>query len=305
VTHGMDWERGDANGALYCLNNGVIELAVSPMNGRIVHYGPVSAPNVLWTNPLAPQWPMLTGWVNWGGDKVWVWPEGDWKHWTGRKPCGPPGDSPTERYQVVESERHLHLVSREIPCFGLRIVRDISIEPSGTRVTLVNRLEKVAPGTQDLPVAPWMVTQVPAASTIYARLSADAEAPGYRSLGPYPWNDAEVADGIVILHRPVSPWFKMGLDADVLATPVGDWLFTSRLVSPDTPVGQYQPFRRAQVYSDQEVSRYRPQEAGPYVEMEFTAPVRVMNVGDATSLTVVWELVHATAGQAPAVLKRS
>ena len=83
-----------ASSSLKSLNNGQFELAVSAATGRIVHYGAVRGANVLWKNPRADSVPSpFVGWHNWGGDKVWIWPEDDWVKWQAGV-VAPPGDPP-------------------------------------------------------------------------------------------------------------------------------------------------------------------------------------------------------------------
>ena len=43
------------------------------------------------------------------------------------------------------------MISPLLPNYGLRIVRDIALESSGSRVTFINRLEKSAPAASNCP----------------------------------------------------------------------------------------------------------------------------------------------------------
>jgi len=271
------------------LCNADFELAVSSQTGRIVRYGRIGGPNVLWTNPRPQEAKTpFKGWLNWGGDKVWIWPEEDWKVWTGIKQ--PPGDPATGPYTVEVHGRHMRMVSPVIAEYGVRIVREITLAPSGPRVTLENRIEKVAPCRFDLPVAPWMVTQLPAPRHIYARISSGATGTGYQNFPPNPWDGVQSIGRVRVMERPRSPWVKIGLDADILAVPVGQDLFISRVVVPAS--GVYEPHRRAQVFSDPDNSDFRPKGIGPYIEFEFTAPDTRLKPGETNSMTVIWDFVH-------------
>ena len=82
----------------------------------------------------------------------------------------------------------------------------------------------------------------------------------------------------------------MGLDADILAVPVGQYLFMSRVVVPAS--GVHEPNRRAQVFFDPDNSDFRPKGTSPYIEFEFTAPVTRLKAGETNFMTVIWDLVQ-------------
>ena len=291
---------------LCSLSNGQFELAVAPATGRIVRYGRLGGRNLLWDNPRAPEaLSPFPGWLNWGGDKVWIWPESDWKLWQNREEGSPPGDPAPAAYQVVKmSPRQLRMTSPVIAGYGIRIVREITLEETGSRVRLVNTLEKVAAGTLSLPVAPWVVTQIPAPPAVLARLAANAPAPGYAPYPPNPWNAAAVAGRVVVMKRPPAPWVKMGLEADVLAVAMDGLLFTAAIESPAYAAEKYQPLCRTQVFSNPDKSDYRPPGTAPYVELEFTAPVKMLAPGESVSLIMVWELHPVREDEAVEFLQR-
>jgi len=276
---------------LYRLDNGEFDLVVSTATGRIVRYGPTGGPNLLWENPGAngarSQFP---GWKNYGGDKVWIWPE---EHWVDSG--GPPPGDPAS-FQVEKNGLHLKLISAVIPGFGVRIVRGITLESKGSHVTIESRFERISPPEHPGPLAVWVVTQTRAADRILARLTPDAAPPGHGRFRSNPWPDVTVSDGIVTLKRSTDRWAKIGLDADALAVPVGNFLFLSR-IQDHTP-GTYQPFHRAQVYSDSDDSEFRPDGVLPYLEVEFTSPVKMLAVGESVSLTLVWEIHPIKPGEA-------
>ena len=226
---------------LHWLTNSQFELAVSPGTGRIVRYGPVGGQNMLWDNPKATETPtVFPGWINWGGDKVWIWPEHDWAKWA--KTSGPPpGDPAAGPYQVEAGGRHVRMASPVVPGYGLRIVREISLAASGPGVSIVNRLEQISPAAESLSVSPWTVTQVPAPTEVLARLLPGA-VPGYEAISPNAWNELRRVGDVLVLTRPANPWVKLGLDADALAVPVGGWLFVARTAAGSP--GNYEPLRR-------------------------------------------------------------
>lgn len=284
-----------ASSSLNSLNNGRFELAVSAATGRIVQYGAVRGANVLWENPHADLSPSpFAGWHNWGGDKVWIWPEDDWAKWQAGV-VAPPGDPPSTPYKVEVDKLAMSMTSPVVPAYGVRIVREIVLADSGSGVTFINRLEKVADVKsggigKSLPVSVWTVTQIPAARQILARLLPKVAPPRYEPFQKSPWKGVQIINDIALLTRPAAPWVKIGLEADVLAMPVQDWLFVIRTPADKNDHSGYEPFRRAQVFSDPDESEFRPASQPPYVEFEFTSPLKRLSVGESVSLTVTWEL---------------
>ena len=229
------------------IRNEKFELSVSAATGRVTGYGPIGGPNVLWHNPRAPETPVVfPGWVNWGGDKVWIWPEEDWAKWNPES-RHPPGDPSPEPHQVQSDSGRLRMISPLLVNYGLRIVREISLAATGSRVTFINRLEQVVPGRCAVPRrGPLDRHANSRAPQIFARLSADAAPPGYESFPGTSWPQVECSNGLVTLHRPASPWQKVGLDSDLLGVPVAGRLFVAGV--PVAPGASYSRFRLRQVF---------------------------------------------------------
>ena len=280
---------------LQSLDNDQFELAACAATGRIVHYGPARGANVLWENPHAERAPSpFPGWLNWGGDKVWIWPEDDWAKWQSGV-IAPPGDPPSGPYQVEVDGLAMRMISPLVAAYGVRIVREIVLDDQGSRVTITNRIETVT-GVQSgdvgqsLPISVWSVTQIPAARQILARMLPNVTPPRYKHFPKSPWKGIQIINDLALLSRPAAPWVKIGLEADVLAMPVKDWLFVARTPAGKNGADGHEPCRRAQVFSDPDESEYRPAKVPPYVELEFTSPLKRLSVGESVSLTVTWEL---------------
>jgi hypothetical protein len=232
----------------HAISNGRFELVCSPATGRIVRYGPVGGPNVLWENPQAPATPSpFAGWINWGGDKVWIWPEDHWPQWQAGL-VAPPGDPPAAPFALETDKLSMRLTSPVVDAYGVRITREISLAPEGPRVTLLNRLEKVVavepPGGKPLPLSVWTVTQIPAADHILARLLPHAPPPRYEPFPKSPWEGVRVLNDVALLTRPSAPWVKIGLEADVLAIPASGQLFVIRAPADKNETGGHEPCRR-------------------------------------------------------------
>src|SRR4051794_20092772 len=158
----------------YRLSNGTVEVVVVPAIGRIMRYGPVGGANLLWENPKLAGKPASPGkeWANFGGDKVWPWPQEDWPQRAGR--AWPPPAAAGQAANTVEVRSDsLHMTSPVIEGYGVRIVRDIRLDPAGSRLTIDSRLEN-AEKPAEFPVAAWTVTQFPRPDQLFARVRPDS-----------------------------------------------------------------------------------------------------------------------------------
>ncbi|MCS7309327.1 MAG: DUF4380 domain-containing protein, partial [Armatimonadetes bacterium] len=187
----------------YRLSNGVVEVVVVPSIARIVHYSFIGEPNVLWLNPATEGKPVQPGeWQNHGGDKAWIWPQDEWERRTGR---GWPPPSATDQVphqaEVLEG-KGVRLSSPLVAGYGVRLVREIRLEPTGTRVHIRTFLEKVRDGAE-FPVAAWVVAQLPVPDLMLARLHPDTTlSEGYKLFNPEAWKAVRRLDtGFLLPER--------------------------------------------------------------------------------------------------------
>jgi hypothetical protein len=278
--------------ATHRLSNGKAELIVSQATGRVVRFGPPGGPNLLWENPQARAvaGPM-GGWLNWGGDKVWLWPQDDWGKWCQGNNGRPPGDPASESHQVEVAGLRLRMTSPVVPGYGVRVVREIELDAHGCGASFVNRVQQVGAASASRPIAPWTVTQVPAPRQVLARLLPDAMPPGYAPFPGCSWDQAQASGRIATMTRPGDRSVKMGLDADALAATVADLLFIVSTPAAGNDAGPFEPFRRAHVYCDPDQSAFKPASQAPYTELEFTAPLKTLTVGQSASLKIRWDFV--------------
>jgi hypothetical protein len=275
------------------LTNSVIEAAVSPKTGRIVYFGFVGGPNMLWVNPKAGN-AKPGDWSNWGGDKVWLWPQTDWPR-RGLKEWPPPGDPPAEPYHVRLTPRGLVMTSPVVPGFGVRIVRELSMPKGQPTLTIVNRVEVVDPALAT-DVALWTVTQIPPTDEViatpnFARSPAGVNSPIYptqmrESTEPWPLpQPSPLYPGDVVFKRPKTASAKVGLDADRLRVQIGDTFFTLRAAFSPTS-GTLEPTERAQLYTQPAT----PDGVTAYSELEFTSPIWKTEDLRKGELVVTWSL---------------
>ena len=271
------------------LSNGTVDLVVNPEIGRIVRYGFVGSTNLLWDNPRAAEFASRIGnWNNWGGDKVWPWPQAAWPAAVGRG-WPPPGDGDVGPYSVEPTACGLRMTSPALPRLGLRVVREIELARTGSRVTIRNRLE---PAGTPSPLAwgAWTITQTAIPDLILARLDAEATATVHALVSTdTPFPPPKRTGRIVELSRDPALNSKAGFDASLLAGRFGDTLFVQSIVASGTSRGTYAPGARAQYYADADVRPERPPERPPYLETELTSPCLPVSA-EGPVLTVRWEL---------------
>lgn len=268
----------------YRLSNGVVELIIAPSIARIVHYGFVGEPNTLWVNPATEGVPVKPGeWPNHGGDKAWVWPQDEWEMRVGRGWPPPSATDQVPHQAEVIANNTIRLTSPLVAGYGVRIVREIRLEPSGTRVHMLTRLEKMRDGA-DFPVAAWVVAQLPVPNLLLVRLHPGSTlSNGYKLFSPDPWKAVRRLETDILLpERRADLAVKLGCDADILAWFKPPYLVVHR--SPIENLSDFKPGDHAQIFSNSD--------ALPYIELEFASPLRVLRKGESVSLEVMWELYH-------------
>lgn len=284
----------------YRLSNGTVDLVVVPEVGRIMRYGLVLGPNMLWENPTAVGKPIPLGqWPNTGGDKVWPWKQDDWQAITGSAwPPPAAADQAPHQAEVVGKDT-VRLTSTVLVPYGIRIVREIRLAPEGTQVFLTNRFVKVREGG-DYSVGVWTITQVPATTWVLARtlptvsalnggylsLAGDKEKGGFAAITLLP-------GGALKVDRRPNDSAKLGTEADLLASLQGDLLFTVRIAPMpprDNTGASYDKGERAQIYSQPDNVEDAARGITPYIELEFTSPRRTLKNGETLTLEQVWEL---------------
>jgi hypothetical protein len=274
----------------YRLTNGTVEVVVVPRVARILRYGYVGGPNLLWEGATAANGPKIGEWVNYGGDKAWPWPQDDWGTVTTGKYGGwpPPPDVDQQPHEAkVVGTDTVRTTSAVLKGFGLRIVREITLAPTGTKLTVVTRFEQ-AEGDAPLPVAPWTVTQVPHTEGetpfLVRQIPGTFLSQGIRreDAGAADWKLGEKQGNVLTVTHSKDSSGKAFFDGDAIGAVYGDTLFTVRADTRLVPPAQYVPGDRAQIYQNDKGT--------PYAEWEFTAPLRALKKGESSSLTTVFTL---------------
>ncbi len=121
------------------ISNRWVQLVVVPQNGGRLMQVTFGGHAFLFVNPkLAGKYfpPSTTDWFNYGGDKIWLLPEGneDEEHWAGNSDIL--DDGPYTFRKVSEGQHcDIELTSPEDPLTGIQIVRNISIDSGSPRIS--------------------------------------------------------------------------------------------------------------------------------------------------------------------------
>ena len=271
--------------AQWRMSNGTVELMVDGAKGRVMAYGFKGGRNILWTNaePENPKY-RLGAWTNYGGDKIWTWPQSDWG-W-------PPIEPASYDVQMGDDGKSLQMTSAPLAGYGLRIVRLIELAPSGTQVTFTTCF-KPSGNSFAKPVAAWSITQVPHPKRILVRIPLKGDRQAYLNRVPDA-SDKFVAkamsDSVVSLQWTGEGGIKTFMEADVFASVFDDAIFLQhQLVAPGSD--PWTPNQRAQIYCHPATAGNIP--PGPsYTELEWTAPLAPPNRLDLNPLRLTWQLVE-------------
>jgi hypothetical protein len=267
----------------YRLSNGTVEVVVVPQVGRILRYGYVGGPNVLWENPKLHGRTVAPGtrpkeWVNFGGDKLWPAPQAKW---------GFPPDLELDGYaHTAEAlpDGRLRLTSRPSRKHGIRFLREIALAPSGTGVTLRNTMENTS--DQDVEWSVWEVAQTDSPDTAILPLHKGGHFPRgwyvFKDQSPAP-GMLKVAGGEVRFRRHPKKSAKIGADS-----PAG-WAAMRKDGLRFTVMAAYEPGKdypddgcAQEVWSNPDPDRY--------MELELLSPLQFLQPGDRYTFTTRWKL---------------
>lgn len=276
----------------YIISNGKVTAAVVPAIGRIMQFGYVGEEGVFWENPalagrLADS--QLTvwaskDWVNFGGDKTWPSPEGEWSIFTDRKGWRPPPAFDGWASDVKVSGSTLTLITAEDPFYGTIAERRIQMHSSRPEMTITTTYRRIK--GQPAVIGIWVITQLKEPVALFAPVPKKSVFPnGFTLLLQTPPPSLKVADGLVSLTRNPAAGHKIGLDADSLL-----WVGEKHVLQIDSPR------IRGGDYPDRGSSTeiYTAADPLPYIELETLGPLHQMKEGDSIKRSNVYKLSRRT-----------
>ncbi len=261
------------------VTNGTVDIVVVPQIGRVMRYGYVDAPNVLWENDA------LLGktfeanpktYRNYGGDKTWVAPQSLWT-W-------PPDAAVDGRpWKVEPIANGVRMTSPQGKLQKVIFRRDITLSQVGTEVSFRNSMENRG---SRMELAVWQVTQVndPNYVTLPFEVTA-SQSKGWYGYGNEALNDkfqTQTQSNLVIKRDPA---FGRKFGARSLKGSLSAVFGATRFVS-ESPAYARVP------YPDQGSAQqvYVSPDPYKYAELEHAGPLTRMETGEMVLQSVKWRL---------------
>ncbi len=268
------------------LTDGKTEAIIVPQIGRVMRFGKVGGPNLLWNLSRDPS--KDAGWKNYGGDKTWLAPQSNWKQFHGSDNWPPDlaFDGTPHRAEVLTGGK-LKLTTPLSPT-GIRVSRTFYFDDKGEFVIeQTARKEKGAPIRAGI----WSITQVvPGAAIFMARSSNSDYADGFHKMGTVgELQKIEVVSPSLVRITPSSAGAggKIGVDSPVSSLiSVRDGV--AFLQKSSKPAGQYPDGEGGagfptELYINGDTKNF-------YAEMEILGPLKNFAVGGKSTHIVRWSL---------------
>lgn len=265
----------------YKLTNGAVEAIVVPEIGRVMRFGKVGGPNLMWNNSQT----QLTndGWKNYGGDKTWLAPQSYWSVFHGAKgwPPEPALDGEPQKAEVLSGGK-LRLTT-PLSATGIRVIRTMYFDDNGEFVSeQTARKESGAP----IKAGIWSITQAVPGQAVFAAVDPKTQFKG----GFYRFGSNEKINGelvrpnlVKVVPQPESGGSKAGFETKIAAlAAISDgvaWVQKAPRPDGDYPDGTGFP-----------TEYYLSGNPNYYQELEILAPLRVFHKGSSWTHTVRWSL---------------
>ncbi|MEI8197478.1 MAG: hypothetical protein WCI73_16400 [Phycisphaerae bacterium] len=196
------------------------------------------------------------------------------------------------------------MTSTPLPGYPVRIVRLISMAPTGAQVTITTHFKPVGNGF-DKPLAAWSLTQIPWPERVLVRIPEQADRQSYLQRTPAKEDlfvTRSLGATLVELTRPDEQSAKTFVEADIIDCVYDDVLFLQRQLA--APNGDpWAPHQRAQIFCNTAHAAEVP--PGPrYGELEWTAPLAPTQRLGLNPLRVTWDLVQMKGKRSDAELAK-
>ena len=274
------------------LSDTASEAIIVPELGRVMSYGLVDGPNLLYVDPKMQ--PKADQWANFGGDKMWPAPQSDWGVWQKSGGWPPPHeiDGAAHQYEVLSGGK-LKTISAVHPGTGLRAIRVYSFNEKGEFV-IEQTLEKWRGGAARHSI--WSITQIATPDAVFLPIDPNS---AYRD--NFLFIDAkrkDLAETVALsptLLRVLpssKSSYKIGVDAprNVIASVKDGVAFVQKAGHPD---GEYPDGAAGAGFGVELYNNVAP----AYNELELLSPLRVYHasekdgkMGTSFTYSVRWSL---------------
>ena len=274
------------------LSDGKTEAVIVPALGRVMRYGLVGGPNMLWNASAGKLGG--GGFQNVGGDKTFIGPHASWELFApSRWPPQPSWDGQPHSAELLPGG-HLRTVGPIWQGFRARIVRDYSLN-TDVEFVITSTMERMSGSGDPLALCLWNVSQSAPPDAIFLPLnSGSIYKSGFHWFGPPQDKAAITSEGGLLRIRPTTgTYYKIGLDTPVAAlVAVKDgvaWLQRAAKLDGQYPDGAEGAGFPVELYNHGDAG------SGQYVELELLSPLRRFRAGSSWTQTVRWSL-HSLPG---------
>lgn len=269
----------------YRLTNGAVEAIVVPEIGRVMRWGKVGGPNLIWNN--SPTQLTGDGWKNYGGDKTWLSPQSNWKifHGSAGWPPEPVFDGEPHAAQVLSGGK-LRLTTG-LSKTGIRVVRTMYFDDNGEFV-----IEQTATKESGAPLQAgiWSISQAVPGQAVFIPIDPKTQ---YTN-GLYRWNGKTAQPSklvkpnlIQVVPEPTGGGVKLGFDTKIAAlASVKDgvaWVQKAARPQGEYPDGADGAGFPVELYVNGDPKVY-------YQELEILGPLQFFYKGTSWTHTVRWSL---------------
>ncbi|HTG45931.1 MAG TPA: DUF4380 domain-containing protein [Verrucomicrobiae bacterium] len=267
----------------FLLKNDQAELVVVPAIGRVMQFklaGDADGP--FWENRALdgkPTQPQSSEWINFGGDKTWPSPQGEWEKMTGRG-WPPPTAFDSLPLSVQREGEELVLRSAIDPSYGIETERRISLSADKPEMTIQTTYRKVR--GNPVRVGIWIITQLREPERIFMPLPQSTLFPtGYNKQSSTLPAQLRVTNSMVSCVRSAAENCKIGSDASHLIW--ADDRVVLDIHAEREGTGEFPDNgSSAEIYTNADPNKY--------VELELLGPLHLMKPGDSTSRQQTYRL---------------
>lgn len=257
----------------FTLSNGQVEAVIVPAIGRVMQFRFVGeSDGPLWENHALDGKPansQSAEWINFGGDKTWPSPQGEWEKVTGRG-WPPPKAFDSMPVEVSPVRESLILRSAIDPSYGIRTERKIRLIPGQAEMEITTTYQKVE--GPPVRVGIWIITQLKDPQKVFMPVPPSGIfASGYNKQSEKLPADLAVAGSMVTCRRSPRDSTKIGSDGSDLVWAGEKWVL--QIHAPREREGEFPDHS-----SSTEI--YTNPDPNAYVELETLGPLKTMNKGD-------------------------
>lgn len=279
------------------INNGIIRVGVAPSVGRLIEFGWVGGPNLIWVNDASAYQDATPGvavpgqaYVNLGGDKVWPTTQPLWKMATGNASWPPDGVIDGGAWNLIDhTARRITIQSAPSPHYGITVRRTVELPDDEPLVTITNTYHRFEANA--LPVQVWSITQMRPPTRVAFDIADNApdHSEKLRALNP---NAQVYRSSASVTETGLGVW-SLDCPDDTKFGSFGRWVAA---IYPNVTWTQQTPFDPHGAYP--ELSSVQAYKGVGYVELEVLSPMVQLAADESLSHTVTWRLWRVPADEA-------